>query len=108
MIAFYSSRTESIGRRGETLESIREINLSYLSLAQRLLRADRAGGMQRLGLSTQVADVIADLSAPQLLKLAGCDQLVCFFRFNDRSMLSMLAAPAARSQPSEALVAQAA
>ena len=44
----------------ETLESIRVINLSYLSLAQRLLRADRAEGMARLGLSTQVADVIAD------------------------------------------------
>lgn len=92
----------------ETLESIREINLSYLSLAQRLLRADRAGGIERLGLSMQVADVIADLSAPQLLKLAACDQLVCFFRFNDRAMLSALAAPAARSSHVQALLAQAA
>lgn len=92
----------------ETLDSIREINLSYLSLAQRILRADRASGMQRLGLSTQVADVIADLSGPQLLKLAGCDQLVCFFRFNDRSMLSALAMPAARVPQTEALMAQAA
>ncbi|WP_206952109.1 flagellar transcriptional regulator FlhD [Trinickia acidisoli] len=92
----------------ETLESIREINLSYLSLAQRLLRTDRAGGMQRLGLSTQVAEIIADLSGPQLLKLAGCDQLVCFFRFNDRSMLSALSTPAARVPQVEALVAQAA
>jgi hypothetical protein len=31
------------------------------------------------------------------LKLAACDQLVCFFRFNDRSMLSALATPAVRS-----------
>jgi flagellar transcriptional activator FlhD len=92
----------------ETLESIREINLSYLSLAQRLLRTDRAGGMARLGLSAQVADVIADLSGPQLLKLAACDQLVCFFRFNDRSMLSALAAPAARSSPALETLAQAA
>ena len=79
----------------ETLESIREINLSYLSLAQRLLRTDRAGGMERLGLSTQVADVLADLSGPQLIKLAACSQLLCFFRFNDRAMLSTLAVPAA-------------
>lgn len=92
----------------ETLESIREINLSYLSLAQRLLRADRAEGMQRLGLSTHVADIIVDLSGPQLLKLAGCDQLVCFFRFNDRSMFSALSAPAARVPRAEELVAQAA
>ncbi len=91
----------------ETLESIREINLSYLALAQRLLRADRATGMERLRLSTQVAEVIADLSGPQLLKLAACDQLICFFRFNDRSMLSALAAPATRSSHVEALLAQA-
>lgn len=92
----------------ETLESIREINLSYLSLAQRLLRADRTEGMARLGFSTQVADVIADLSGPQLLKLAGCDQLVCFFRFNDRSMFSALSAPAVRVPATQALDAQAA
>jgi flagellar transcriptional activator FlhD len=92
----------------ENLESIREINLSYLSLAQRLLRADRDAGMQRLGLSTEVADVIADLSGPQLLKLAACNQLVCFFRFNDRSMLSTLAAPAVRAPHVQELLAQAA
>lgn len=95
----------------ETLESIREINLSYLSLAQRLLRTDRASGMERLGLSVQIADVIADLSGPQLLKLAACSQLVCFFRFNDRAMLSTLAAPAASAAHTlnrEALMAQAA
>jgi len=78
----------------ETIQSIRDINLSYLSLAQRLLRADRTEGMLRLGLSTSVADIIADLSGPQLLKLAGCDQLICFFRFNDRSMFSALSVPA--------------
>ncbi len=95
----------------ETLESIREINLSYLSLAQRLLRTDRTSGMERLGLSMQVADVIANLSGAQLLKLAACSQLVCFFRFNDRAMLTTLAAPApsaARAPQIEALMAQAA
>lgn len=92
----------------ETLESIREINLSYLSLAQRLLRADRAEGMQRLGLSTHVADIIVDLSGPQMLKLAGCDQLVCFFRFNDRSMFSALTAPIGRVPRAQELDAQAA
>ena len=90
----------------ETLESIRAIDVSYLSLAQRLLRADRAEGMARLGLSTQVADVIADLSGPQLLKLAGCDQLVCFFRFDDRSMFSALSAPVVRVPAIQALDAQ--
>lgn len=88
----------------ETFESIREVNLSYLSLAQRLLRADREAGVQRLGLSTQVADIIVGLSGPQLLKLAGCDQLVCFFRFNDRSMFSALTPPGTRIPEGEGLL----
>ena len=38
-----------------TLAEIREVNLSYLLLAQRLLQEDRVSAMYRLGLSEQVA-----------------------------------------------------
>ncbi len=38
-----------------TLEEIREVNLSYLLLAQRLLQEDRVSAMYQLGLSEQVA-----------------------------------------------------
>lgn len=86
----------------ETFESIREINLSYLSLAQRLLREDRAEGMSRLGLSAPLAELLSGLSLAQTLKLAACDQLLCFFRFNDRSLLAALGAPAMRAVPAAA------
>ncbi|MFP3624382.1 flagellar transcriptional regulator FlhD, partial [Burkholderia sp. SIMBA_051] len=42
-------------RSSETLDSIREINLSYIMLAQRMLREDKAVGMFRLGLSSELA-----------------------------------------------------
>jgi flagellar transcriptional activator FlhD len=74
----------------DTQEIIREINLSYLILAQRLLREDRAIGMFRLGLSGEVADLLSGLSLPQVVKLASADQLLCAFRFNDRMLLSAL------------------
>ncbi|MGN6806876.1 MAG: flagellar transcriptional regulator FlhD [Trinickia sp.] len=77
-------------RNGETLDSIREINLSYIMLAQRMLREDKAIGMFRLGLSSQLAELLAGLSLAQCVKLASSDQLLCFFRFNDHSMLSAL------------------
>jgi flagellar transcriptional activator FlhD len=84
----------------ETLQSIREINLSYLSLAQHLLREDRAEGMSRLGLSAPLAELLSELSAAQTDKLAACDQLLCYFRFNDQAMLATLAAPARHALPS--------
>ena len=77
-------------RSSETLESIREINLSYIMLAQRMLREDKAIGMFRLGLSSELADLLAGLSLAQCVKLAASDQLLCFFRFNDHAMLSAL------------------
>ncbi|MGV2292904.1 flagellar transcriptional regulator FlhD [Trinickia sp. YCB016] len=77
-------------RSSETLDSIREINLSYIMLAQRMLREDKPVGMFRLGLSSELADLLASLSLAQIVKLASSDQLLCFFRFNDHSMLSAL------------------
>jgi flagellar transcriptional activator FlhD len=77
----------------ETLESIREINLSYIMLAQRMLRDDRAIGMFRLGLSKELADLLSGLTLAQIVKLAASDQLLCFFRFNDHTMLAALTAP---------------
>ena len=77
-------------RSADTLNSIREINLSYIMLAQRMLRDDKPVGMFRLGLSSEVADLLAGLSLGQVAKLAASDQLLCFFRFNDHAMLSVL------------------
>jgi len=81
---------EKMDRSSETLESIREINLSYIMLAQRMLREDKPVGMFRLGLSSELADLLSGLSLAQIVKLASSDQLLCFFRFNDHSMLSAL------------------
>src|SRR3546814_6225145 len=47
------------------------VNLSYLLLAQRMLRDDYAASMFRLGFSNEVADILMRLSPAQLVKLAG-------------------------------------
>ena len=51
-------------RSSETLDSIREINLSYIMLAQRMLREDKPIGMFRLGLSSELADLLAGKGRP--------------------------------------------
>lgn len=72
------------------LGDIQEINLSYLMLAQRLLRDDHATGMARLGLTEDVADLILQLSPAQLVRLAGSSSVICRFRLNDYELLSTL------------------
>ena len=72
------------------LEEIREANLTYLMLAQRLIREDRAQALYRLGLSEEVADVIGALSAGQILKIAASNLLMCAFRFNDDLVWNLL------------------
>ncbi len=70
---------------------IREANLSYLILAQGLIRDDRAQALFRLGISEEVADVMDALTPAQLLRLASGSQLLCRFRFDDELVWTLLA-----------------
>jgi len=72
------------------LADIREVNLSYLLLAQRMLREDLHSGMFRLGFSQEVAEIMLKLSPSQLVRLAASSSLLCRFRFDDVSMLNTL------------------
>lgn len=69
---------------------IRELNLSYLMLAQQILRADRASAMLKLGVGEDVADLIENLSPSQVLRLASSDMLLCQFRFDDTLLLNLM------------------
>lgn len=69
---------------------IGDLNLSYLLLAQRLVREDVATAMFRLGMSRELADLLGNLSLSQIVKLAASSLLLCRFRFDDHPMLSAL------------------
>jgi len=90
-----SSRThlgESKMNAQELLNEIREANLTYLMLAQALIRKDRAQALFRLGLSEAVADVIGRLTSAQILKIAATNILMCRFRFDDEVVWNLLTA----------------
>ena len=72
------------------LQDIQEVNLSYLMLAQRLLRENMAAGMFRLGVTEDVATILLELSPAQLVKLASSSSLICAFRLDDYGLLSTL------------------
>ena len=72
------------------LNDIQEVNLSYMMLAQRLLRENLAAGMLRLGFDAEVAELVMRLSPAQIVKLSASTALVCKFRLNDYDLLSSL------------------
>ena len=65
------------------IEEIREANLSYLLLAQQLIREDRSEAIVRLGISDQTADLLDQLTTAQVLKVASNNVLMCSLRFDD-------------------------
>jgi flagellar transcriptional activator FlhD len=74
----------------QMLAEIREANLTYLMLAQNLIREDRAEALFRLGISEEAADLISNLSAAQLLKVASGNMLLCRFRVDDDIVWNLL------------------
>jgi flagellar transcriptional activator FlhD len=74
----------------QLLAEIREANLTYLMLAQHLIRHDRDEALFRLGLSEEAADLLAMLSPAQLLKVASTNMLLCRFRVDDEMVWSLL------------------
>lgn len=74
----------------QILAEIRDANLSYLMLAQSLIRADREQALYRLGIAESTATLIATLSPAQMMKIASGNQLLCRFRMDDDIVWGLL------------------
>ncbi len=71
-------------------EEIKETNLSYMMLAQQMIRDDKASAIFRLGVNDELAELIVGLSPAQMLKMAASNMLLCRFRFDERLLLNMI------------------
>lgn len=74
----------------QILAEIRETNLSYLMLAQSLIRTDREQALFRLGVGEETADLLATLTPAQMMKIAGGNQLLCRIRMDDDIVWNLL------------------
>jgi len=74
----------------EPTQCIRDLNLSYLLLAQRLIHEDRFTAKFRLGLSESTIDIVKGLTFPQLIKLASTGQLICRLRIDNETVIDCL------------------
>ncbi|MDE1942149.1 MAG: flagellar transcriptional regulator FlhD [Betaproteobacteria bacterium] len=71
-------------------EEIKETNLSYLMLAQNMINQDMASAIFRLGISEEMADLIANLTPAQVIKMAASNMLVCRFRFDENLLFNLI------------------
>lgn len=74
----------------QILAEIREANLSYLMLAQSLIRTDRDQALFRLGINEDTANLIGALTPAQMMKIASGNTLLCRFRVDDDLVWSLL------------------
>jgi flagellar transcriptional activator FlhD len=74
----------------QILTEIREANLSYLMLAQSLIRTDREQALYRLGISEDNAALLALLTPAQMMKIASSNTLLCRFRMDDDMVWGLL------------------
>jgi flagellar transcriptional activator FlhD len=74
----------------QLLAEIREANMTYLMLAQNLIRQDKAEALFRLGMSEEAADMISALSPAQIMRIAATNMLLCRFRVDDDMVWNLL------------------
>ena len=74
----------------QLLAEIREANMTYLMLAQNLIRQDKSQALFRLGMSEEAAELIAALSPAQILKISSGNMLLCRFRVDDDMVWNLL------------------
>lgn len=67
----------------EMSKEIADLNLTYMLLAQKLLREDKAAAMLRLGLSSEMADLLAGMSLAETIRLAASNFVLCAFRLDE-------------------------
>ena len=64
-------------------KEITDLNLTYMLLAQKLLREDKAAAMLRLGTSPEMADLLIAMSLPEVIRIASSNFVLCAFRLDD-------------------------
>ena len=90
-------QNDAITSMGEKMKSndlataIKELNLTYLLLAQQMIVADKDMAIFRLGISRDIADILEVLTPGQILKLSNSNMMLCRIRFDDNLVFGMLA-----------------
>lgn len=82
---------QNTNNQNEQAQNINDLNLSYLLLAQSLIKQeDKDAASFRLGLTEPLINILKNLSVSQLIKLASTNQLICQLRINSEAVIDFL------------------
>ena len=70
---------------------IRELNVAYLMLVQKMLHADRETAMLQLGIGRAMVDFIESLTSARLVRMADNPIMIPRFRFDDEQLARLMA-----------------
>ncbi|WP_370264061.1 flagellar transcriptional regulator FlhD [Limnobacter sp.] len=70
------------------LSDLRDLNLNFLLLAQKMLHADRTTAKTQLGLSEDIAERLLQMGTTELLQLASTSVSLCTLRYDDLLLLN--------------------
>ena len=71
----------------DTSKEIADLNLTYMLLAQKLLREDRTAAMVKLGISGELADLLSGMSLAETIRIASTNFMLCAFRLDETPMV---------------------
>lgn len=74
----------------DQMQTIQDLNLSYLLLAQSMIREDKIAAGFRLGLNDATMETLKGLTLPQLIKMSATGQLICRLRIEDEMVIECL------------------
>lgn len=69
---------------------IRQLNISYMLLVQKLITADPSMAEQMLNIDKETADVLAAASCEDMATLSQSNQLLCQFALNDSKKIQSI------------------
>jgi len=72
---------------------IRKLNVSFLTLARKLLASGRSDALASLGISQEMADVLVAMPETEITKLANTNLLLCRFYFGSHVLAELIAKP---------------
>ena len=74
----------------QMLAEIRDANLGFLLLAQKLIAFDKAAATDSLGIDAASADLLAGLTSAQVIKLASGNTLLQRCRLDDDMVFGLI------------------
>lgn len=67
----------------DAAKEIADLNLTYMLLAQKMLRDDKPAAMLRLGISPEMADLLTGMSLNEVVRIATSNFVLCGFRLDE-------------------------